>query len=166
MRAFAYAVLLALVAGVLPGQTGSPSRFEIADVHVSAKTTNAFVRPARARNGRYEVTNTTLLDLIAIAYGFTADKILEGPNWLELDRFDVIAKLPAGAMADDQKAMLQSLLEDRFNLVAHQETKPLPSWVLTAASSRASKRQKAQIPPAVSFEPTRGRRPKVRPDFS
>ena len=61
-----------------------------------------------------------------------ADKILEGPNWLELDRFDVIAKIPDRTTADDQKAMLQSLLEDRFKLVVRKETKPLPTWALTA----------------------------------
>jgi uncharacterized protein (TIGR03435 family) len=135
MRAFPYAVLIALVAGVLPGQTDNPPRFEIADVHVSAKTANAanaFARTAPPRNGRYEVTSATMLDLIAIAYGFAADKILEGPNWLELDRFDVIAKIPARATADDQKAMLQSLLEDRFKLVIRKETKPLLTWALTA----------------------------------
>ena len=132
MRAFPYAVLITLVAGVLPGQTGKPPKFEIADVHVSPKTTNAFIRPPAARNGRYELKNATMLDLIRIAYGFDQDKILEGPNWLELDRFDVIAKIPAGTSADDQKAMLQSLLEDRFKLVVRKETKPLPTWALTA----------------------------------
>ena len=135
MRAFPHAVLIALVAGMLPGQTGNPPRFEIADVHVSAKTANAantFVRTAPPRNGRYEIRNATMLDLIRIAYGFDPDKILEGPNWLELDRFDVIAKIPDRTTPDDQKAMLQSLLEDRFKLVVRKETKPLPTWALTA----------------------------------
>ena len=132
MRAFPCAVLIALVGGMLPGQTDNPPKFEIADVHVSAKKVNAFVRTALPRNGRYEVKNATMLDLIRIAYGFDQDKILEGPNWLELDRFDVIAKIAASATADDQKSMLQSLLEDRFKLVVRKETKPLPTWALTA----------------------------------
>jgi uncharacterized protein (TIGR03435 family) len=132
MRSFPYAILLALIAGVLSGQTGDLPRFEIADVHVSTKTGNQGVRPPSARNGRYEIKNATLLDLIRTAWGFDADKILEGPNWLELDRFDVIAKIPARATADDQKANLQSLLEDRFHLVVRKESRPLPAWVLTA----------------------------------
>jgi uncharacterized protein (TIGR03435 family) len=132
MRALAYAVSTTLIAGALPGQTDNPPKFDIADVHVSAKTTNAFVRNAPPRNGRYEIKNGTMLDLVRIAYGFDPDKILEGPNWLELDRFDVIAKIPARATADDQKAMLQALLEDRFKLVVRKETKLLPTWALTA----------------------------------
>src|SRR5580658_1481456 len=130
MRAFACAGLIALVPAAMSGQSDNAPKFEIADVHVSAKTSNAFVRTAPARNGRYEIKNATMLDLIRIGYGFDADKILDGPNWLELDRFDVIAKIPGGAAADAQKTMLQSLLEDRFKLVVHMDTRPLTTWAL------------------------------------
>jgi len=58
--------------------------------------------------------------------------ILGGPNWLELDRFDVIAKVGSCGEAETQKAMLQALLEDRFELIARKETKPVPTWVLAA----------------------------------
>src|SRR5262249_34228341 len=90
------------------------------------------MRTSPPRNGRYEIKNATMLDLVRTAYGFNPDTILGGPNWLELDRFDVIAKVAEGADTDAQKAMLQSLLEDRFTLVARKETKPVPTWVLTA----------------------------------
>ena len=108
-------------------------RFEAADVHSSAKTAlPQTVRTGPARGGRYEVKNATMVDLVHIAYGFDADKILGGPSWLEMDRFDVIAKLPAGATLETQKLMLQSLLEERFKLVLHKESKPLPAYALTA----------------------------------
>jgi uncharacterized protein (TIGR03435 family) len=88
------------------------------------------MRTSPARNGRYEIKNATMLDLVRTAYGFNPDTILGGPNWLELDRFDLIAKVADGADVEAQKAMLQSLLEDRFKLVARKETKPIPTWVL------------------------------------
>jgi len=47
------------------------------------------------RDGRYEIRAATMLDLIRIAWNFDADRILGGPEWLELDKFDVIAKVPA-----------------------------------------------------------------------
>jgi uncharacterized protein (TIGR03435 family) len=132
MRNVACAVLLVLPPGALFGQsTETPSRFDIADVHVSAKTTNPFVRTAPARKGRYEIRTATMLDLIRIAWAFNADKILGGPPWLELDRFDVIAKVPPDLTPDAQRLMLQSLLKDRFQLALHQESKPLPTWALT-----------------------------------
>jgi uncharacterized protein (TIGR03435 family) len=110
----------------------APARFEIADAHVSAKIVNAFIRTGPVRGGRYEVKNATMVDLIRIAYGFDADKILGGPSWLEMDRFDVLAKVPADSTSETQKLMLQSLLEDRFKLVVRKDTRPLPTYALTA----------------------------------
>ncbi len=110
----------------------SPEKFEIADVHVSAKIANPFVRTGPARGGRYEVKYATMVDLIRIAYGYDSDKVLGGPNWLEMDRFDVIGKVPPDSTPDTHKLMLQSLLEDRFKLVTHKETKPLLTYALTA----------------------------------
>jgi len=109
----------------------TPPRFEIADVHVSAKTVNPFVRTGPARGGRYEIKNATMVDLIRIAYGFDADKVLGGPNWLEMDRFDVLAKVPDDSTPEMQKLMLQALLEDRFKLVVRKESRPLPTYALT-----------------------------------
>src|SRR5215472_1621014 len=132
MRSFVFAGTLTLVAGAVLAQSASAPKFDIADVHVSPKATNQFMRASPPRNGRYEIKNATMLDLVRTAYGFNPDTIVGGPNWLELDRFDVIAKVPAGTEADAQKAMLRSLLEDRFKLVARKETKPVPTWVLSA----------------------------------
>lgn len=115
------------------GQSSEPPpKFEIAGIRVSAKTANAFVRNGPMHGGRYEVKNATMVDLIRIAYGFQADKILGGPSWLEMSRFDVVAKLPADTTPDTQKLMLQALLDDRFKLVVRKETKPLPTHALTA----------------------------------
>src|SRR5580704_4980986 len=97
------------------GQSTEPQpKFEAVDVHVSAKSSNPFMRTGPVRGGRYEVKAATMVDLIRIAYGYDLDKILGGPNWLEMDRFDVIAKAPSESTADTQKLMLQSVLEDRF----------------------------------------------------
>jgi len=106
-------------------------KFEAADVHVSAKSTSLDPRTVPAHGGRYEFKNATMLDLIRTAYGVTADKVYGGPSWLEIDRFDVIAQEPPNTTPDAQKAMLQALLEDRFKLVAHKDTKPQPTKVLT-----------------------------------
>src|SRR5579862_6620119 len=115
------------------GQTaGAPLHFDAADVHVSPKSIVQFMRTGPPRNGRYEIKNATMLDLIRTAHSFDADKILGGPNWLELDRFDVIAKLPTDTTPDAQKQMLQSLLAERFKLVLHKDTRPMPAYSLVA----------------------------------
>jgi uncharacterized protein (TIGR03435 family) len=81
-----------------------------------------------------------MVDLIAKAYGVNADKVVGGPSWLEMDRFDAIAKLPAGSTPESRKAMLQALLADRFKLVVHNDTKPLPAYALTVGKHPALKK--------------------------
>jgi len=114
--------------------SGSRPRFIAADVH-SAAAGKSNPRPIPVHDHRYEVKGATMLDLIATAWGWDAEKIVGGPNWLEFDRFDITAKLPGELSLD--KRMLQALLEDRFKLVVHEETRPVPGYVLTGGKRSA-----------------------------
>jgi len=125
--------LFMLTAFAALGQTaGTTPTFEISDVHVSAKTANAFMRVVPGRSGRYEWRDASMVELIQTAYGVDGERVLGGPNWLEMDRFDVIARAPANAAAGAIALMLQALLADRFQLVVHKDTKALPGFALTA----------------------------------
>jgi uncharacterized protein (TIGR03435 family) len=115
--------------------------FDIADVHPSparGNVLNQFRRGPFIAGGRYELLNATVLDLIQIAYSpagantLDADKVAGGPDWMSSDRFDVIGKVPPRSSADSTKIMLQTLLSDRFKLVIHNDTRPLPAYALSA----------------------------------
>ena len=95
--------------------------------------------------GRLSVLCTPLLNLIQAAYGTFANgpnpdprllQVLGAPGWVESDPYDVEAK-PAGAATMDQiyGPMLQVLLEDRFRLKIHRETREVPVYALTVAKS-------------------------------
>ena len=131
---------LALLSSAGFGQSitaGAPPTFDIADVHVSAKTTNPYMSGGVLRGGRYEIRRATMVDLIRTAYGIDdSSKVQGGPAWLDTDRFDVIAKAPAGATQDSATAMLQTLLADRFKLVVHTGTKPMPTYVLALGKGK------------------------------
>ena len=90
------------------------------------------------RGDRYILRQATMVDLIATAYGVDASNVQGGPIWLETDRFDVIAKVPATTTPATAKLMLRSLLQDRFQLVIHNGSKPMPAFVLT--TGKASRR--------------------------
>src|SRR5215467_13331326 len=162
MQSLICAGAMTLLAVAAFGQSGGAPTFDVADVRVSPKAPNTFMRTSPPRNGRYEIKNATMLDLVRTAYGFNPDTILGGPNWLEFDRFDVVAKIAAGTDADAQKAMLRSLLEDRFKLVARTETKPVPTWVLAAGKqphlkeADASGQTGCRIPDSASGTPPEG----------
>jgi uncharacterized protein (TIGR03435 family) len=71
----------------------------------------------------------SLNDYIGSAYKVRNYQI-SGPEFLASDRFDITAKLPAGATPKDTSTMLQALLEDRFHLKLHRESKDLPVYGL------------------------------------
>jgi len=139
IRVFAAIVCCALTSPLFaqsntPPVESSPASatpaFDLADVHVSAKTTNPNFTGGRLHGDRYLLHNATMVDMISLAYGVDGENILSGPSWLDFDHFDVSAHAPRTASPDDVKLMLQALLADRFHLVVHKDTHPLPSYVL------------------------------------
>src|SRR6478752_317720 len=114
-RALAYVGLAALLPCAAVGQQTvvAKPRFEVADVHVSARSDWAKNRQTQGGylNGdRYEIRRATMLDLVRMAYGVDADKITGRPSWLDYDRFESVAKAPAGTRPDVLLLMLQGLL--------------------------------------------------------
>ena len=118
MRVVPVAGLMALLSVPLAGQPAPAAKFEVADVRPSAPVAdgppalNISVRIGVPRNGRYEIRRATMVDLIRTAYGIEADKVVGGPHWLEMNRFDVVAKVPASANRETVMPMLQTLLAE------------------------------------------------------
>ena len=95
--------------------------------------------------GRFHATNAPVFWLIMNAYGEFQRSLLESqvigaPNWLWSEHYDVVAKTTADVVAMTPQEqfrtiprLIQSLLEDRFKLQAHRETRQLPIYVLTFA---------------------------------
>jgi uncharacterized protein (TIGR03435 family) len=134
-------VFLCFLAGSLATPAFSQSTppgpsFDIADVRVSDRQINVGVTGNAIRDGRYELHNATMVDLIRIAHGVEAEKVAGGPSWLELDRYTVIAKVPAGTSADTARLMLRALLADRFKLSVHEDTRPLTAFAMTVAGGK------------------------------
>jgi uncharacterized protein (TIGR03435 family) len=80
--------------------------------------------------------SVTLFTLIRTAYDVPSDQI-SGAAWLQNERYDLTAKVPRGATKDDVKAMLRTLLAERFRLAVHREPKEFPVYELTVAKGGA-----------------------------
>ena len=123
----------ALLSASAFGQSVAPApSFEAADVHVSPHANNPSMRGGLVRGGRYEMRTATMVDLIRIAYSVDETNVIGGPSWLDTDRYDVIAKVPANSTPESLKPMLQALLADRFKLAVHSDSKSLSGYALTA----------------------------------
>jgi len=80
-----------------------------------------------------DIKNTPLRMIIMSAYR-VKDYQIAGPAWLQSERYDIVAKAPLGTGSGDKIAsMLQTLLEDRFKLETHRETKDFPVYGLVPA---------------------------------
>jgi uncharacterized protein (TIGR03435 family) len=89
-------------------------------------------------------TNVSLKDCIRVAYR-VKDFQVQGPDWLGSERFDIVAKLPAGSSQDQIPEMLQILLAERFKLSLHRDTKEHAIYALVAAKS-GPKLKPAEVP--------------------
>jgi len=82
-----------------------------------------------------------LKTLIAEAYHVKTFEVYGGPGWIGSDAYDIRAKPTVdpqpGATSKEAYAnvqlMLQTLLEDRYDLKVHRETKELPVYALVVA---------------------------------
>jgi len=78
-------------------------------------------------------TSATVRDILAKAYSLQPSQI-GGPGWIDEDRYDISAKIPAGQAPDQVPAMLQQMMVDRFKLAAHHESKEQPVYALLVAN--------------------------------
>jgi uncharacterized protein (TIGR03435 family) len=135
MRLPLFAALLALSA--FAQSPASHVEFEVASVKPSADA-----GPARAQVGlkidgaQLTCNYFSLREYIAMAYGLKHYQIV-GPEWIASQRFDIAAKLPAGATRDQVPAMMKALLEERFQLKAHPEKKDFPVYALVTLKNGA-----------------------------
>lgn len=129
-------VLATLLIGPAMCQTSSGLRFDIADVHTSpradwVKTAQNQMQGGYLMADRYELRRATMLDLIRIAWNVDAEKVYAGPNWLDYDRFEIVARTKPGTKSEALRLMLQTLLEERFNLTVKRDTRATPAYLLT-----------------------------------
>jgi uncharacterized protein (TIGR03435 family) len=128
-------------------------QFETASIRPSAA--GARQMPARRiRNspGRVVYEEHSLKDLLFLSFRVPFFR-LPTPQWMEEEFFDVAATLPAGATTDDVPLMLQHLLEERFQLKLHRESRNLTGYVLALGKS-ASKLTPSPPAPAGEIQPT------------
>jgi uncharacterized protein (TIGR03435 family) len=99
--------------------------FLAADVHLSGSSPMPFMDVGLLPSGRYQIRNATMVDLIKTAWGIDTENVVDGPAWIDTDRFDIIAKVPPKSTAADREEMLRSLLAERFKLAVHNDKKEL-----------------------------------------
>jgi uncharacterized protein (TIGR03435 family) len=96
--------------------------------------------------------------LMQHAFGVSDDRILNEPDWVKSARFDMEAKVdPADApklkdlKLEQRWAMMLPVLEDRFGLKFHHETRELQIYTLVIAKGGAKLQAANQSDPTATF---------------
>jgi len=110
--------------------------FEVASIRPSADQVTGVRVGFQATGSQVRVTGMSIKDYVGIAFG-TRPQQIEGPEWIGSQRFDVVATIPDGVPSSQATAMLRTLLEDRFQLKVHRESKDLPVYVLGVSKAGA-----------------------------
>ena len=81
--------------------------------------------------------NASLGDLIQVAYEVQAKQIVNGPQWMVKNRYDIVAvSAEAGVPnAEQVRIMIQKLLADRFKLKFHKDKRELAAYLLTVGKN-------------------------------
>ncbi len=117
---------------------------------------------------RYTARNVTIRTLILNAYRPRSLQLAGAPSWVESERYDLVATMPAGSTPDDRAAMLRALLAERSRLVAHYEDRDENVYVLTLARADGRLGPSLRVSPrdcaAVAAAQQAGRPPMRLPD--
>ena len=133
-----------------PAEQKRPS-FEVASIKPFAEPapgTPQFRGFQNQPGGRINITGMPLKMILTFAYGLRDFQVSGGPDWVNTDRWEIVAKAEDGAVPlrtgpkdptaiDPTKLMIQSLLDDRFQLKMHKETKELPIYELVVTKDGA-----------------------------
>jgi len=145
--------LIAFACGVGHAQsTGARPTFDAASVK-SAPPPDGHGRrvamiggPGTNEPGRINFENVGLGAVIAKAYGVEFYQIA-GPDWLQSERFNIVATVPPGTAREQFRLMLQNLLADRFKLALHKETREIAIYSLVVARNGPKLKKAAPDPP-------------------
>jgi uncharacterized protein (TIGR03435 family) len=118
--------------------------FEVATIRLNEACVNG-AGLEHLSPGRFGVECVSLRDYIRGSYGsygfgrnpnVRPPTVLGGPGWVDADRYDIVASAPGETGLDEMYGpMMRALLEDRFQLKIHSETRGLPVYAFTVARS-------------------------------
>jgi len=133
--------------------------FEVASVKRSPPPqpgARVFFGPARGGPGTPDPgqitwTYATLRGLIMTAYDVKEYQV-NGPAWLNTERYDIIVKLPGAATKAQVNVMWQNLLAERFGVRLHHDPKEFQVEELVVAKG-GHKLQDTTVDPAEELDP-------------
>jgi uncharacterized protein (TIGR03435 family) len=139
IRSLILALLFAVMAlnplrAQAPASTGKSPRFEVASV--KRNTSGSVIVNSALEGNRYTAMNVSVKDLLTGIYApLPRARIVGGPDWINTDRFDIVATAEGAPNRPEAMEMVRSLLMERFQLSVHSEVRDGDVYDLIVAKS-------------------------------
>ena len=132
---FPQAIVVAFATAAVVAVHAQPAKpaFEVASVKPINMKPPGFHSPQVLRGGGFSARYSTVERLLMFAYELPGYRVVGGPDWMSDGRFEIFAKATGDAPREQIKLMVQSLLEERFKLVAHMEERVMDFQALVLA---------------------------------
>ena len=126
----ALACLVALAADRVAAQ-GPPTSFDV--VSITPYVNNVPLVASASSPDRFEQRDTTLGELMLFAYDVRPFQVVGDSDWMSTKSWNVSAKAPVPVSNEAMRMLVRRMLEDRFALKAHIETRQVPIYNLVLA---------------------------------
>jgi uncharacterized protein (TIGR03435 family) len=137
------------LSNVLLAQTGDTAdaakfAFEVASIRQNVDGGGHNQIWSDVHHGEFRTGNAPLKMILEYAYGLPQTQMVGAPGWVDSTKFDIdaksdaaandaLAKMDGAAAGEAKRAMVRRLLEERFGLAVHRETREMPVYNLVVA---------------------------------
>ncbi len=140
MRVLVVSLAVALgYAELAAGQAANPrpavSSFEVASIHPTANGDPTRGTWSLPNTGEFHTNSLALGYIVQLAFDVDARQVEGKPSWLDSDCYDINAKPEGGIKLtrEQLRPLLQDMLQQRFHLVVHHETRLVSGYAVVIA---------------------------------
>ena len=140
-RAIVSTAIVICAAAVAPLAQPQAQRFEVASVRLVPDNRQFLVPRQRLTDIRVDIQGDLTWILFSAFRLQYYEFQVSAPSWLNQVFVDIQATIPKGATVSQVPEMLQRLLEERFGLVVHRETRQVDGYELVVGSDGITMRE-------------------------
>lgn len=120
---------IAVISSALAQDSRTRPQFEVASIKPNHSGESIMLFQPQP-GGRFTASNSSLSLLVRYAYDVKPFQVSGAPDWVRSDRYDIAAQGDGNPGVPEIRAMLRQLLEDRFRLKYHWDTKIAAGYAL------------------------------------
>lgn len=130
---------------VVEGAPSAPAQFDVASVKALGPSPSG-QSSMRVTAGRITISNVPLRQIVTRAYNLKDYQVI-APEWMDSERYEITATMPAETPTSRVQEMLRNLLTARFRMAVHKESREMTVYGIVAGKNGPKMKEVAPGPP-------------------